>query len=398
MPVIEGGFGLIQTDSARRITVQREPALNLFENIAVVNRDQYARALGVYGDVSLNRELKAEFASFGVPKHLWSNRKNGCTWNPKGGIRMGIESFPTCPIEYDGEQCPDAFYGTCFEKLFAPGNGIKDFYATEEGQNLLFSMIRRINQGLGNSFFDLYNFANHPLIEQANTEGFYNVSVPEWEAYVDQMLSGECGGLITQLDELAARGTAGYTREVPVNATTGAFNSTFVTLIEQLKADASAEMQTAIESGMEVNGRIMYPVVMATPEIFDQYKSYIRSLAGTNELAYRYMLEGMDGTTKLERNILVYDNMPVIRWDAHVGFDKITGAKSHRMAIVAPGVFGVLHDVDELAQWDGMGLMLEQSQMLKDKGKIYMTTTLRWGAAIADTNFVVMARTVLQPN
>ena len=98
------------------------------------------------------------------------------------------------------------------------------------------------------------------------------------------------------------------------------------------------------------------------------------------------------------RNVLVVDNMPVIRWDAHVPFDKITGAKSHRMAIVAPGVFGVLHDVDDLKQWDDMGLMLEQSQMLKDKGKIYMTTTLRWGAAIADTNFVVMARTVLQPN
>lgn len=398
MPVIEGGFGLIQTDSARRITVQREPALNLFENIAVVNRDQYARALGVYGDVILGRDLKGEFASFSTPKHLWSNRKNGCTWNPKGGIRMGLDSFPTCPIEYDGEQCPDAFYGTCFEKLFAPGNGVRDFYSTPEAQEVLFQMVKKINQGLGNSFFSLYNWANHPLIEQANTEGFYNVAVPEWEAYVDQMLSGECGGLITQLDELAARGTAGYTREVPVNPTTGAFSGTFVTLLEQLKADASTDLQTAMESGMDVNGVTRYPVVMVTPEIFDQYKSYIRSIAGTNELAYRYMLEGTDGTTSLMRNVLVYDNMPVVRWDAHIEFDKITGAKSHRMAIVAPGVFGVLHDVDNLAQWEGMGLMLEQSQMLKDKGKIYMSTTLRWGAAIADINFVAMARTVLQPN
>lgn len=398
MPVIEGGFGLFQTDSARRITVNREPALTIFENVAVMQRDQYARALGVYGDVSLGRELKGEFASFSMPKHLWSNRKNGCTWHPKGGVRMGIESFPTCPIEFDGEQCPDAFYGTCFEKLFGAGNDRKDFYATPEAQALLAAMLRRINQGLGNSFFDLYNFANHPLIEQANVEGFFNVAVPEWEAYIDQMLSGECGGLITQLDELAARGVSGYTREVPVNATTGAFSGTFLDLLEDLKSDASAEMQTAIESGMDMNGRTMYPIVMATPEIFDQYKNYIKSLAGTNELAYRYVLEGSDGTTKLMRNVLVVDNMPVIRWDAHVPFDKITGAKSHRMAIVAPGVFGVLHDVDDLKQWDGMGLMLEQSQMLKDKGKIYMTTTLRWGAAIADTNFVVMARTVLQPN
>jgi hypothetical protein len=311
---------------------------------------------------------------------------------------LGLDSFPTCPIEYDGEQCPDAFYGTCFEKLFAPGNGVKDFYSTPEAQNVLGQLLRRIYQGLGNSFFDLYNFANHPLIEDANTGGFYLSPTTEWEDYVDQMLSGDCGGLITQLDELAALGTPGYTREVPVNATTGAFNDTFIDLVEDLKTDASPEMRTAIESGMTMsNGQVLYPIILATDEIFNQYKTYIRSLAGTNELAYRYVLEGMDGTTQIMRNVMVYDNMPVIRWDAHVGFDAITGAKSHRLAIVAPGNFGVLHDVDNLMQWDGMGLMLEQSQMLKDKGKIYMTTTLRWGAAIANTDFCIMASNILHP-
>ena len=396
MPIIEGGFGLLQTDSSHRISVNREPALTLFENITVMQRDQYARALGVYGDVSLGRELKGEFASFNGVKHPWSNRKNGCTWHPKTGIRMNVESFPTCPIEFDAEQCPDAFYGTCFEKLFATGNGVKDFYSTPEIQAVLAMMLRRVFQGLGNGFFDLYNFANHPMIDLANTGTFYKVSVKEWEDYVDQMMSGDCGGLITQLDELAARNTPGYTMEVPVN-NAGEFTGNFIDLVEDLKAEASADMQVAIESGMDMNGRLVYPIIMATPEIFNQYKAYIRSLAGTNELAYRYQIEGVDGVTPLMRNVLMYDNMPVIRWDAHVPFDKITGAKSHRIAIVTPGVFGVLHDVDQLNQWDGMGLIMEQSQMLKDKGKIYMTTTLRWGAAIADPNFVVMASNILTP-
>ena len=396
MPIIEGGFGLLQTDSSRRISVNREPALTLFENITVMQRDQYARALGVYGDVSLGRELKGEFASFNGVKHPWSNRKNGCTWHPKTGIRMNVESFPTCPIEFDAEQCPDAFYGTCFEKLFATGNGVKDFYSTPEIQAVLAMMLRRVFQGLGNGFFDLYNFANHPMIDLANTGTFYKVSVKEWEDYVDQMMSGDCGGLITQLDELAARNTPGYTMEVPVN-NAGEFTGSFIDLVEDLKVEASADMQVAIESGMDMNGRLVYPIIMATPEIFNQYKAYIRSLAGTNELAYRYQIEGVDGVTPLMRNVLMYDNMPVIRWDAHVPFDKITGAKSHRIAIVTPGVFGVLHDVDQLNQWDGMGLIMEQSQMLKDKGKIYMTTTLRWGAAIADPNFVVMASNILTP-
>ena len=400
MPVIEGGFGLVGTDSGRRITVNTETAMTIFENVAVTQRDQYARALGLYGDVSVGRDLKGRFASFNTPKHLLSNRKNGCTWHPKGGLRMRVDEFPTCPVEFDGEQCPDAFYGTCFEKLFGTGNAVRDFAGTAEGQALLASMLRKINQGLGNSFFDLYNFANHPLIEQANTEGFYNVAVSEWEDYIDQMLSGDCGGLITQLDELAARGVSGYDldiSEADINEATGEFTGSFIDLVEDLKAAASAELQTAIESGMDVGGRVMYPIILATPAEFNAYKAYIRSLAGTNELAYRYMLEGTDGTTKLMRNVLVYDNMPVVRWDAHVPFDKITGAQSHRVAIVSPGVFGVLHDVDDLMQWDGMGLMLEQSTRLVDKGKVYMSTIFRWGAGIANTDFCVMASNILHP-
>jgi hypothetical protein len=353
--------------------------------------------LGVYGDITLGRNLRAEFASFNTPKHLWSNRKNGCTWNPKGGVRLGIESFPTCPIEFDGEQCPDAFYGTCFEQIFGPGNKVKDFYATAEGQSLLAAMVRRINLGLGNSFFDLYNFANHPLITQANTGGFYNGSVEDWEDYTDQMLSGDCGGLITQLDELANAGVRGYTRDISVNATTGAFNDTFQNVIEGLISDAGPDMQTAIQSGMSINGRIMFPIIMVTPEIYDAYSNYLIAMAGTNVEAYHYLLQLEDGSNKLMRNVLRYKGMPVVRWDAHVSFDAITGAKSHRAAIVAPGVFGVLHDVDALDQWEGMGLMIEQSKMLRDKGKIYMTTTLRWGAGIADTDFVVMASNILHP-
>jgi len=399
MPMIEGGFGLTGTQTSRIISVQTESAFNIFDGVSVQQRDQYARALGLYGDVILGRDLNGRFASFSTPKHVLSDRKTGCAWNPKGGVRMNIEEFPTCPVEFDGEECPDVFYGTCFERLFAPGNGVRDLAGTAEGQALLAQMLRKLYQGLGNSFFDLYNFANHPLIEQANTAAFYNVGIEEWEDYVDQMLSGNCGGLITLIDELAAKGQAGYGLDIStVNPGTGAFTGNIINLIEDLKAAAGAELTTAIESGMVMpDGQTRYPVILLTTAEFNAYKAYIRNLAGTNEMAYRYMLEGTDGTTNLMRNVLVYDNMPVVRWDACVGFDAITGAQSHRAAIVAPGVFGVLHDVSDLAQWEGMGLVVEQSTRVQDKGKIFMTTTFRWGAGLADPNFMVMASNILHP-
>jgi hypothetical protein len=400
MPTIEGGFGLTNTGSARTISVQTESAMQIFDNIAVLETDRFARELGLYGDVVLGRDLKGRFGSFTTPKHLLSNRKNGCTWNPKGGMRMNVEEFPTCPVEFDGEQCPDVFYGTCFERLFGTGNDVRDFSATAEGQEILASMLTKIYQGLGNSFFDLYNYANNPMISTANTEGFYGVSVEEWEDYVDQMLSGECGGIITQLDELAAAGEAYYDMSIPladVDVAAKKYTGNIIELLEDLKDQASAELQSAMDTGVMMNGVNRMPIILLTPNLFRAYKAWITAQAGTNELAYRYTLERTDGTTMMTANILMYDGMPVIRWDAPARFDAITGSLTFRAAIAMPGVFGVLHDVSDLMQFEGMGLLIEQSTRLADKGKVFMTTNFRWGAGIANKDFVSHASLVLHP-
>lgn len=400
MPMIEGGFGLIATDASNRIEVQTESSLRIFNNVAVLQTDQYARALNLYGDVVLGQDLKGRFASLTNPKHLLSNRKNGCTWNPKGGVRMNVDEFPTCAVEFDGEQCVDTFFGTCFERLFGVGNEVRDFYATPEGQAMIAQLLTRIYQGLGNSFFDLYHFANHPLIEQANAEGFYNVGVNEWADYVDQMLSGDCGGLITQLDALAASGNPYYSMTIPmtdINTTTKKYTGDVIALLRAVKENASADMQSMFDTGMMIGGVNRMPVYLVTNDIFNAVKDWITSKAGTNELAYRYTIENADGTTQLMRNILMIDGVPIVRWDAPARFDAITGAQSTRVALVAPQAFGVLHDVSDLRQWEGMGLLVEQSKRLADKGKIFMTTTFRWGAGIANTDFVSMASQIVHP-
>jgi len=406
MPILEGGFNFSSNSFANRIEVPTSAAITIFDNVAVLQRDQYARELGLYGEVVLGSDLEAKFMSFNTPKHLLGPRTSCTVWTPKGGLRPNIESFPTCPVEYDGTQCPDVFYGTCFEKWFGPGNMVRDFTGTAAGQKMFSLMLMKVYQGLGNSFFDLYNFANHPLISQVNTLGSYAVGVPEWEDYVDQMLDNGngknlCAGLITQLDAL--KNSGGYPNlaldipESDINFTTGAYTGDIIALLDEIIAAAGPELETQINSGAMVNGTMRYPIILATKAEFQALKNYYKSMAPTNELAYRYMIELSDGTTKLMPNVLYYENLPVVRWDAHASFDAVTGAQSHRVALVAPGVFGVLHDVSDLKQWEGMGLVIEQSKILRDKGRIDMTTTFRWGAAIADPRFIVMASKILLP-
>ena len=282
--MLEGGFGLTGDAAGRRITVQTESALNIFNNIAVLQTDQHARALGLYADVVLGSDLKGRFASFTTPKHLLSSRKNGCTWNPKGGMRMNVDEFPTCAVEFDGEQCVDTFFGTCFERLFGTGNQVRDFTATAEGQNLLAQMLTKIYQAMGNSQFDLYHFASHPLITQANAEAFYAVSINEWEDYTDQMLSGECGGLITQLDALAAQGERYYDMTIPttdLNVATNKYTADPTVLFQNLRDQASPELTAMMDTGVYINGTNTMPVLLVTNDIFNAYKAWIAAKAGT---------------------------------------------------------------------------------------------------------------------
>ncbi|MGL4641007.1 MAG: hypothetical protein ACRCVX_14930, partial [Shewanella sp.] len=94
MPEIQGGFGITGTDSSRQLSIQTSSAVDIFNNISVLQTDPFARALGIYGDVVLGRELEGRFLSFNTPKHMLRARQNGCTWNPTTGLRMGIDTFP----------------------------------------------------------------------------------------------------------------------------------------------------------------------------------------------------------------------------------------------------------------------------------------------------------------
>ena len=97
------------------------------------------------------------------------------------------------------------------------------------------------------------------------------------------------------------------------------------------------------------------------------------------------------------QNVLDFDGLPVVHWDASTSFDSIVGSTSHRAALIAPGSFGIAANVDTANQFSGMGLKLIQRLEAPYQGKIYLDTTLRAGAAIADTDFVVYGSNLKHP-
>ena len=198
-----GKFGLLN-DGARVLEIPTEVTMQLFKSTAVKKTDIIANELGLYSFLNVGRHGKAKMMQLGVPKHLLQARKNCLTWTPKGKAGATIEEIKTEPVEYMGEQCPDFLMGECLEYVLGTGNDVRDINGTPESRALFSQALDNVFLALGNSFYDVATFGQHPLISDSNTNGWWdqdNNTLDEWEDYLDQQLGIEVKGHMTLIDE-----------------------------------------------------------------------------------------------------------------------------------------------------------------------------------------------------
>lgn len=390
-------------DAGNFVRVKTGAWLNIFQRYGVIQGDITKNDLGLYSSLQVDGEGKAKFLSFKSPNHLFRPRQNGCAWNPNGRIRSGLVSVDTCPIEYQGEECPDAFWGDCMEALFGPGNAVRDLYSSPELQKIFAEAMKGLSIGLGNSYHELVHFGKHPLIIAADTNGTFLVDEDRWEDFYAQMIGDEsrpnnCSGIVTLLDALADQGEPGYDLEIPdtdIDANNN-YTGDIIALFESLIANAKTELRIMAKRGVQFGTVKRFPIILATSPEFKAYKDYLTENFAYSPQLTNFLLMGEDGTERLMHGVLHYNGIPVVEWDESAVFDEIVGTKCHRVALVAPGTFGVASDVVNLKDSFNPGTGLEIVQRLGGgtgfMGKIYMTTTLRWGTALADKDFVVYAR------
>lgn len=391
------------------IRVKSGPWLNIFRRMGIIQGDITKNDLGLYSHLIVDGEGKAKFISQQPAYHLFRPRQNGCVWNPSGRIRNGIVDVDTCPIEYQGEECPDAYWGNCMESLFGPGNQVRDLYSSPELVAMFRNTMATLSTGLANSFHELVHFGLHPAIITADTNDTYLVDDARWADYYAQMIGSDdrpnnCSGIVTLLDALADQGEEGYDIEIPDSDIDADNNYTgdIIALFETVINRGKTELRTMAKRGIGSGGGKRYPIMLVTAPEFRAYEDWLTANFVNSPTMTNYILTGTDGTTRMIPGVLTYKGIPVVEWDESTIFDEIVGTHSHRVALVAPGTFGVATDVRNIKDVYNPGTGLEIVQRMGGgtgfMGKIYMTTTLRWGTALADKNFVTYARNLAPAN
>lgn len=395
---IDGDFGSIgfrSNGGSRFLEIPADTAHFLFDKIALKYPELALSNLGLFQLGSVGRKKKGKLMSLTTPKHILQSRKNGCTWNSKGSVSVDLTDITLCPVEYMGEQCPDAFWGDCLETIFGEGRKVHDFFGTSEGQELMMKILKQVYIGLGNSFFELAWWGQHPLIDSAETNGWYAVSRSEWEDYLDQQQA--CAGWMTMIDDLKAKG-AHLNLTVPIYSTDVSgkdYTGSAVALIDRVLSNATSEFDNILDAdstGLE-------PIILVSAGIYDRFVEEMTLQFNCIPASMEYWINGTTtvGGNRLVRNALRYKGYIIYKASAFKLFDQITGTVTHRVLVSAPKNFGMIYDIPELEQFAGMGLQVTQKLEAPYKGKVYMDTTFKMGTAIADVNALINASLTLTP-
>lgn len=387
--------------SGRAMTIPTGLAISLFRSLAIKRSDIVSNYFGLYTLGSIGRNKKVRFGSLNTPKHILSSRKNGCVWNPKGQITNSITDIELCPVEYNGEQCPDALWDSCWESILGTGNDVRDWLATVEGKALFGELMRAIYLGMGNSFYDLAWYGKNSAIEAATANNSYTVGEKEWADFVDQQEA--CRGWLTLDDALRhIEGLENFNVQIhPEDVDGDTYIGAPTELFERLKKQSTGNFRVALKSGQRFNGR-KAPIIV-TQSIFDAYEKELLQTWGKIDAMFYYSYNGKFceklGCIEGEQipGVLLWKGHPVISMDEWGLYDEMTGMISHRAILTVPGNYGMAYDIPELSQFDGMGMRINQRLEAPYQGKIYMDTTFEMGTAILNTDLMTSAALILEP-
>lgn len=394
------GIGFQGDRSSRIIDIPTEASLQLFEAYTVQRPVLAENLLGLYSFIRprLGEPQRVRFGRLTTPRHLLQ-KSNGCGWSPKGRVTMGLEVYNLGSVDYQGQQCPDEF-GDCFSGIFGQGNDAKDMLGTPAGRALFDELMNKIHIGIGNSVWDLLTFANHPVIDLADSNGWYTASPKEWADYFGQQKHDQVGGIITILDQLkdvdALAQLNVSIQSSDVSADGKDFIGDVVGLFRALTDAALPDFQIMID---DVRGAGQAPILVVSRSIFQAYKAYLTATYNQIPEGFKLFYQGSDGMTYPVPNVLQWDGLYVVQASAWNTFDRMNGVTTHRAILTAPGNFGVGYDTDEVLrnQFGGVGMMVKQYLDPPYLGQVFMTTRFALTGAIVDPDFLTMAAYVHQP-
>lgn len=354
------------------VTLGLEPRLNN-DNIlqSAMGGKLYRIITGVKDKVKMNHLSK--------PNNGLQPRTNCKDWSPSLSVAFRSTELTVCSFELMAEQCEDDFNAGCLRNLEAVGNNMIDMGASAQLSEIQAAAVMLTMETITDDIYEIAWFGD--------TE--FSDANDQWHSDLSQMDVADaehlkkkirhCEGWWKEIVERTAEtaplekvryvdsndGTAGGNATNPANVTTF-----MQTMINQ----SSSKLRTWAKARPMAER----PVFLLQSEIYQAYITYLTSLG--NDEAFRLLVNG----TPVE-GVYTFKGYPVMEVSEWSIFDEKIGAggKNQRALFIAQENLVIGIDADSVAGYQGQGLVVQKSPLVKDKGMYYMYTALKLGARIA---------------
>lgn len=371
------------------LTIPSKDMVSLVRNYIIGRSPLAANELGLFtikGGVTTD---KYAIAMLNRARHLWSSRKDGCQFSPKGRIGSERAEFELQPIEYDGVQCPDEFFGSEWEAMFGTGDPF-EMLSTQAGAFALDAIVKIIIDSLQQDFWNLIMYGSHPIITTAETEATYTVSETEWADFKDQMKN--VGGFITTADFLATAGRENFNVEIDPADVDGEeyIGEVRNDLFKRVREAATPIMKTQMK-----RRSLGQTIFLVSRGIFNKYKDELIEQFKAIPVSYTIQTTSIDGTKYGMEDVLMWDGNAIVCFDELMEIDTIVGYNTHMVLAMVPGNIPILYNANTARGAKNIGsdfgLKIQANTDLKEKGKIYMHANMKVATGIINPDLCVYA-------
>jgi len=363
---------LLDLDTHDMNALVLEPAFN-YDNVFQRNLSVYKFEIGV---------TKYKMTHLSRPQNVLQP-KTGCDdWLPT--VNFSLRPWEISSVEYElmGEQCPDEFDRGCARNLKDSGEEVTRLGATVDAIEMAMAMQTRA--ALVDSIYKIAWFGDVNFSAKI-TAGAVDISaLPlKEQSKLTRMLEHHNGWWSEIQARVGASGEYVKIRYVDSNDGTSGGNATNPANI----ADYLRELRMASHPILQFwnldRPTSEWPVYLLQRGLFDALTRYYQSL-GT-ELAHQLIIDGV-----AVPRALTFDGYPVLmmpEWDMYdfeTGNTAATGHSKKQRAIftAAQNLCGIAHS-NGIEGRPQSALQIEQSPLLKDKGKKWMYASMGIGFGIA---------------
>lgn len=371
--------------------VQTQEAQDLMIKPALVHRNPFAvggennRLVKTVGGVHRYRPLHLT-----MPQDVLVPQSGCETWSPSAKSYVTGSSIECTYMEVNETLCGDEFTASCLHTLASKQKEIRDLMVNNAALTpITAALIITLQAAIGSSMYKYAWFAD-PNIGTGSYHSAASVDYSLNRTSADRTrfltMMGLGSGIDTILRNLTGSGRVAY---VDTNDGTLAGNATLATNINDFLVEMRLQSSDVLQYWHDYNPGMGMPAYYLQGGLWQAFMNYIKSLPGSSE-HYRFILNGTPVPGAYE-----FDGYPVFRWtdpdmfDASIG---LKGANGHslnqRAMFTIPGVPTLVSNLNDPNNLETQGLMIQESPLIREKGRTDMYMSLGIGAGIVHRDLI----------